>query len=173
LDELSRTVTAGDLALAVGRIELETISLPLKAEELLLGNAVMDDLTSRVDLIAFDSPFITDPPDPDTDSSSIGPDFEDTWNALEGSNARGWCEISTDVVVRRLQGLPYRLTVIAIDRPPFEGDLKVLIAQGSAPPSAALRLRESEDESCLWRLRCEETASELRTKIKRLLTEGC
>jgi len=174
LDELSRTVTAGDLALAVGRNELKTIPLgPLQADkslDLVLGNSAMEDLTSRVDLIAFDSPFITDPPAPDTASNSMGPDFEDTWNALEGSSTRGWCEISTDVVVRHLQELEYRLIVIAIDRPPFEGDLKLLIAQKSGPPSAALRLRESDDESCLWRLRCEDV--ELRTSIKRLLTEG-
>jgi len=171
LDELSRTVTAGDLALAVGRNALEMMAqVPPKVDnplELLLGNTAMKDLTSRVDLIALDSPFIMDPLDPNSGSL---PDFEDIWNALEGFGARGWCEMSTDVVVRRLQGLRYRLNVIAIDRPPFEGDLKLLISLESGSASAAIRLRESEDESCLWRLRCED--AELRTTIKRLLTEG-
>lgn len=40
---------------------------------------------------------------------------------MESSNARGWCEVSIDVVVRKLQGLQYRLTVITVDLLPFEG----------------------------------------------------
>lgn len=74
---------------------------------------------SRVDLIAFDSPFMSDPPY--TSSSDTEPDFESTWNSLQDSNARGWCEASIDVILRRLQGLQHRLTVIAADLPPFEG----------------------------------------------------
>jgi AP-4 complex subunit epsilon-1 len=47
------------------------------------------------------------------------------------------------------------------------GDLKIMISAESG--SVAIRLRESEDESCLWRLRCGDAG--LRTTIKRLLTE--
>lgn len=35
---------------------------------------------------------------------------------------------------------------------------------------AVLRLRESEEESCLWRLRCDN--AQQRIRIKRLLTDG-
>ncbi|KAF9237513.1 armadillo-type protein [Melanogaster broomeanus] len=82
---------------------------------------------------------------------------------LAGANA------SMDAIVRLLQSLQYRMRVIALDQPSFEGELKVLV-QGSTPEKcAALRLREGDDESCLWRLHCEEL--EMRTAIKRLLEE--
>jgi len=164
LDELSRTVTAGDLALAARNVKLEMMSNPENTVQPSLSpKAPVEDLASRVDLIAFDSPFISDPPD--QESAEAEPDFESTWNALQNSSARGWCELSIDIVVRRLQGLRRRLKVIAAELPPFKGDFKILISSGS--DVAALRLRESDDESCLWRLRCSN--SELRTSIKRSL----
>lgn len=57
----------------------------------------------------------------------------------------------------------------------FLGDLKILIfpevgvSGFKAPERAALTLRESEEESCLWRLRCDDP--QLRSDIKRLLTD--
>jgi AP-4 complex subunit epsilon-1 len=89
------------------------------------------------------------------------------------------------------------MRVIAVDQPPFEGmsslktgrtmlrsifvparltgELKVLVVASPNSPleepkqGAAIRLRESEEESCLWRLRCDDL--ELRTTIKRLLED--
>lgn len=55
------------------------------------------------------------------------------------------------------------------------GELKVLVVASPNSPlvepkqGAAIRLRESEEESCLWRLRCDDL--ELRTTIKRLLED--
>lgn len=114
-------------------------------------------------------------------------DFEATWSSLESSTSRGWCESSMDAVLRRLQGLQRRLKVTERDRPPFEGmrcyadtyrrailtvvpgDLKIVICPDiAAPPSreglAAVRLKESDDDSCLWWLRCED--EQLRNIIK-------
>lgn len=130
-----------------------------------------EDLASRVDLISLDTAFSEVPvalPTPD-------PDFEEVWDAMEHSNLRGWCESSMDNVVRLLQSLQHSMRVIAVDQPPFEGELKVLVV--ASPNSsvvvpkqgAAIRLRESEEESCLWRLRCDDL--ELRTTIKRLLED--
>lgn len=136
--------------------------------------------------MTFDSPFISDPPDSSLTLSEVAPDFKGTWNAQEGYNSRGWCDVSIDLLVRRLQGLQHRLQVTAVELPPFEGsnflissnlqyaekkllgDLKVLISSGSR--LAALRLKESDEESCLWRLRCQD--DELRASIRTVLNDA-
>ncbi|KAG1890377.1 armadillo-type protein [Suillus subluteus] len=70
-----------------------------------------------------------------------------------------------DRIMLRSIFIPARLT----------GELKVLVAASPNSPlmgskqGAALRLRESEEESCLWRLRSDDM--ELRTTIKRLLED--
>ena len=78
------------------------------------------------DLIALDSPFMSEPAGPSlasTVSSIMEQDLEATWNSLESGAARGWCEASIDTILRRLQGLQRRLRVTERDRPPFEGTL--------------------------------------------------
>lgn len=141
------------------------------------------------DLIALDSPFMSEPAPSIASTLSIADnDFETTWNSFEGSPSRGWCEASIDAVLRRLQGLQRRLLVTERDRPPFEGrfqnrvqrisaeclrvgDLKIVICPSAAGASAkglaAIRLKESDDDSCLWWLRCED--EELRNIIKATL----
>lgn len=76
-----------------------------------------------MDLIAFDSPFISEPAEEDVEIPGMEPDFESTWNALgDFSGARGWYDGSIDGVVRRLQSMEHvRLSVISVDRPPFQG----------------------------------------------------
>jgi hypothetical protein len=82
------------------------------------------------------------------------------------------------------------MRVIAADRLPFDGrfgchvmsqpcvvdahetgDLKLLMVDGTAASrrTAALRLRDSEEDGCLWRLRSSDDG--LRTRIKRVLVE--
>ncbi|TDL21032.1 ARM repeat-containing protein [Rickenella mellea] len=106
--------------------------------------------------------------------------FEEAWNALDkttgGVNSRGWCEAPMEEVVLRLQGLGFHMDVIPTDMAPFIGELKVLVGAttleserrmdgghgGAIMESvsasdlgyAAIRLKESEDEGCLWRMRC-------------------
>lgn len=69
-----------------------------------------------MDLIAFDSPFVTEPPD-------ARADFERQWDTIEDSSgARGWCNGTVDVVVRQLQSLGgHRVEVVSMDVPPFLG----------------------------------------------------
>lgn len=82
---------------------------------------------ARVDLIAFDSPFVVDPPRPaggglrDTEGEF---EFERAWDSIENPqhSQRGWCDASMDSVIRQLQGIDqHRLQVISVDMPPFIG----------------------------------------------------
>ncbi|PBK74014.1 ARM repeat-containing protein [Armillaria solidipes] len=145
---LSRTVTAGDLALAAQEFEMMSLSSPQPT----------DQVARPPDLIAFDTPFISDP-DPS--------DFETSWNTLGPSaSARGWFEGSVDVLLDHLKGVEgNEMKVIPTDEPPFEGEMKVILQ----PSEAVLRLRASEDDGCLWRLRCGD--AQLRVRIKRALAE--
>lgn len=56
---------------------------------------------------------------------------------------------------------------------PYTGELKMIVNQvgvdGDMAQSCVLRLRDADEESCLWRLRCED--AELRNRIKRLLID--
>ncbi|KAA1478331.1 ARM repeat-containing protein [Dentipellis sp. KUC8613] len=210
-DGLSRTVTAGELALAAGSPELRNIGSP-KVRRATLStfwcvlflsesprwaqgrDADADAILSihiqgsRVDLISLDSPFMAEPPAPasldpldlsggevQTEKEEKHKDFAASWDALEKYNSRGWCEMPSEGVVRKLQGLQHRMAVFPADQPPFEGELKVLLARLPVDAklgggTAALRLRESEDESCLWRLRCDDEV--LLTDVKRALNEA-
>jgi len=166
--EMAKTMTAGDLALMPSEVRNLDYSPFLNAE--------VSHLAERADLIALDSPFIADPPDPsirdDPSTSSQSIDFESIWNSLESCNSRGWCERSSDDVVRLLQKLQLRLRVVSADQPPFKGELKIVVVKPSQPgPSrpALLRIKESEDgdEGCLWRMRCLD--GNLRLQVKHLL----
>ncbi|KAF8070331.1 armadillo-type protein [Lyophyllum atratum] len=165
-DPLSRTMTPGDLTLAANRQELENMDHSLDKD---LDNELVsrtpprletstepsiDDFRSHVDLILLDSPFVSDPADAVLDSTAEDEvDFGALWDSIEDGDARGWYNASIDDAVRRLQGLRHmRSQVISMDQPPFIGDLKVILC--SRHVQAVLRLRESDEDSCLWRLRC-------------------
>jgi len=118
-----------------------------------------------------------------TETLAIGEmDFEDLWESLQTScDLRGWCNTSIDSLTRRLQRVEGRhLRVVSADLPPFigmlitcksstsidpfEGELKIEMVLNNErerlqrSSAVVLRLRESEEESCLWRLRCSEVA---------------
>ncbi|CDO72932.1 hypothetical protein BN946_scf185002.g117 [Trametes cinnabarina] len=173
---MAMTLTPGDLTIAAQTSDLRSISSGSPPANLspLPVVQILDEDASAPDLIALDSPFMSEPPSiAGTLSTCITEhDFESTWNSLESSPSRGWCEASIDTVLRKLQGLHRRLKVTERDRPPFEGDLKIVVCtQQTSNPSAeglaALRLKESDDDSCLWWLRCED--EELRNIIKATL----
>ncbi|TBU35735.1 ARM repeat-containing protein [Dichomitus squalens] len=183
-DPMTMTITPGDLSLAAQTSDLRSIPSssprmsrmsPLPVVQILDEEPPTGTGSGAADLIALDSPFISEPAGPslaNTISSIMEQDFEATWNSLESGAARGWCEASIDAVLRRLQGLQRRLRVTERDRPPFEGDLKIVIAPESADKwskkeLAAIRLKESDDDSCLWWLRCED--DELRNIVKATL----
>ncbi|KAJ7755738.1 armadillo-type protein [Mycena maculata] len=157
LEELSRTVTAGDLTLAAAARSLETSSH-------ISETPPAETLTPHADLIAFnDSPFISDP------AVGVPADFESIWNSLdESSGARGWCDVSLEDVVKRLESMEDTMTVISVEELPFVGYLKVLInGEDATRGLGVLRLRASEEGSCLWRMRCGD--AQLRIRVKRLL----
>ncbi|KAI0636737.1 ARM repeat-containing protein [Trametes polyzona] len=174
-DPLALTVTAGDLTLAAQTADLRSISSGSPRSRLspLPVVQILDEEAPAPDLIALDSPFISEPAPSIASTLSIAEhDFEPTWNALESSTSRGWCESSIDAVLRKLQGLHRRLKVSERDSPPFEGDLKIVICPDTAAGNskeglAAIRLKESDDDSCLWWLRCED--EQLRNVIKATL----
>lgn len=174
-DGLARTITPGDLALA-SRRDLKTMSTgsPAPANSLPVVQILdEDDSATRVDLIALDSPFVSEPMQPiSAVLEASEPDFETVWNRLADHNARGWCEASIDAVVRRLQGVQRRLKVISEDQDPFKGELKILVLPSVAQDSrvAVLRLKASDDDSCLWRLRCQDDS--LLKMIRGMLAES-
>ncbi|GBE82098.1 hypothetical protein SCP_0404770 [Sparassis crispa] len=175
-EALARTITPGDLALVAGQAELTSMASPPAPNTVLPVVQIMDedDTTSRVDLIALDSPFVSEPLVSISTASSVSEfDFEATWNLLDSANSRGWSEVPINVVVGRLQGLQRRLKMIAADVAPFEGDVKIIISPEIADTSstrgvAVLRLKGSEDGSCLWRLRCGD--EQLRSSIRNILS---
>lgn len=145
----------------------------------------------QADLLSLDSPFLSEPPAPMISSITIEPDFEKIWTALENTNSRGWCEVTIDVVVRKLQRMQHTMQVIASDQPPFHGtsslslpltifynlllgELKITLTPSLENSEhsgiALLRLKDSEDDSCLWQMRCAD--DQLRAHIRQLLTDS-
>ena len=82
----------------------------------------------RVDLIAFDSPFVVDPPRPvggGLRDAGGEFEFECAWESMENPqySGRGWCDASVGSVIRQLQGIDqHRLQVISVDMSPFVGE---------------------------------------------------
>ena len=97
------------------------------------------------------------------------------------------------VTVRRLQQLKAtRLKLLAADSPPFigmsisytscfetlptvclhffpAGEVKVCLENAETKGVALVRVREDEDDSCLWRLRTQD--AELRTLVKGCMSD--
>ncbi|KAJ7188509.1 armadillo-type protein [Mycena filopes] len=159
LDELARTVTAGDLTLAAAA---ETFELQPRAAD---TRPAEPQSPHAADLIAFnDSPFISDP------SADTPSDFESMWNGFdESSSARGWCDVSLEDVIKRLESMEDTLKVISAEELPFVGDLKILLNGGDPSRGiGVLRLRASEEGGCLWRMR--SGGLTIRRRVKSLLT---
>ncbi|CAL1705101.1 unnamed protein product [Somion occarium] len=174
-EDLARTVSPGELALASGRSEFQEIARsPVSSPPTLPSVQVLeeDELASQADLISLDSPFVSEPIT--SICSFLEPDFETVWNSLASSNTRGWYDSPMDVLVRKLQSLQKPLRVTPADQPPFIGDLKIQISTSpgfiAQSGVALLRLKEGEEESCLWHLRCADES--LRNSIKALLKDG-
>ncbi|KAF7375959.1 Adaptin-N domain-containing protein [Mycena sanguinolenta] len=185
--DLSRTVTAGDLTLAAAAQEFEMATLsPHSVTSTTSAKALSPQ---AADLIAFnDSPFISDP-GVDSATANASTDFESIWNGFdESSGARGWCDVSLEDVIKRLESLEDTFQVIPTAEVPFRGkfslerrcptfiliihlagDLKILMNGNDLSRGlGVLRLRASEEGGCLWRLRCGDAP--LRIRVKRLLT---
>ncbi|KAH9977107.1 armadillo-type protein [Lactifluus volemus] len=168
-DDLTRTVTAGDLAIAAGSPEIRALSPQPHTVSSRPSPAHKPEtthlLSPQVDLISLDTPFIAEPEPGDASTSQPSDqdqDFANVWETVSAFSARGWCDGTPDVVVRSIQslGLPRGLAILPTDQPPFQGELKILIL-GSADGRgrAALRLHENSDngeDGCLWRMRSDD-----------------
>ncbi|KAL1710626.1 armadillo-type protein [Schizophyllum commune] len=181
--DLSRTVLPGQLTLMASLTDadnaLNVSCQPPQARSHAPRPQVqtaVDDLASRVDLIAFDSPFIANPPanaSSGEDNGAHEAEFERIWNALDKANsARGWCEAGLEEVVNRLCGLELPVHTVPEGSPPFLGELKIIVrgAGSDSGNSAVLRLRANDSDGCLWRMRCGNPS--LQVQIKRLLADG-
>ncbi|TFK25535.1 ARM repeat-containing protein [Coprinopsis marcescibilis] len=156
VEALNASLTAISLGIELNALE------PQDRTKKLFAN-----VPSRPDLISLESPLLTEK---EGLSSSEG--FESTWNSLEDmKGSRGWCSASVTEALRKLQQMSgLQLKLLSGDIPPFMGELKLIIegVQGTEG-MVLLRLKESEDDSCLWRLRSE--AEDLRKVVKRVLSE--
>ncbi|KAG8908834.1 hypothetical protein FRB99_003072 [Tulasnella sp. 403] len=176
LDPMSQTITAGFLALAGGDEDLRSVShsKPSSPRPRLPTSILtpLDSVTSRMDLIALESPFHTEPPSGSDNKSSAASSplvykddnfmqrFEEAWAALM-TTKRGWHESSPTNVARLLQdaGLGF---VIALPETDVFGDPAVvhdvvgLIPSATGQAQTAVRLRPGEDDSCLWVLKCDD-----------------
>ncbi|TFY64690.1 hypothetical protein EVJ58_g2464 [Rhodofomes roseus] len=177
-DPLARTMSPGELALAAGD-ELETLSSVGSPRSLPVVNVIdEDDSATRADLIALDSPFMSEPVASISDvlgnMRGLGnvseDDFKQEWDSMSDSNARGWCEVPAETVVERLRNANghWDVTFITAEEEPFTGDTKILV-QADLAAHALLRIKASEDNTSLWHMRCLDT--QLRTAIKAILSD--
>ncbi|KZT71326.1 ARM repeat-containing protein [Daedalea quercina L-15889] len=181
-DPLARTMSPGELALVAGD-ELETLSVgsPKQTPSLPMVNVLdEDESTTNADLIALDSPFMSEPAASISDvlevddihdsNTHLEEKFKADWDSMSDSNARGWCEVSAETVVGRLQNSAEHWSVITTtpEHEPFPGEAKISV-QTSQATRALLHIKASEDNTSLWHMRCQD--ANLRTAIKGLLSE--
>ncbi|PPQ89520.1 hypothetical protein CVT25_012192 [Psilocybe cyanescens] len=162
-------ITAGHLALADSLSNLHISQVKQIPSSESTESWQREAEAPRADLITLESPFQMEAPTELASSEAFDNqgNFESVWNLYSTScDLRGWCNIPIDDLIRRLQRVEgHHLRVISADLSPFMGELKILmISNKKEEPSTsaaavALRLRESEEDSCLWRLRCAETAA--------------
>ncbi|KAF8629184.1 hypothetical protein AX17_005769 [Amanita inopinata Kibby_2008] len=117
----------------------------------------VNELSSRMDLIAFDQPLAS----PSGLHEDVSTDFLKVWNTTEGARfgMRGWSNAQVGEIVQKLQDLNvYDLTVIPAHQDPFIGETKIKIMTRLADGigHAVLKLRASEEDGTLWRLCTEE-----------------
>jgi hypothetical protein len=75
---------------------------------------------TKTDLIALDSPFLAEPPEPAAETAAV--DFQSIWDALKGATAsRGWCEVDPEELRQRFQALPHRVTTTPSEVEPYQG----------------------------------------------------
>lgn len=134
------------------------------------------------------SPFTSD------QGLSLSEEFQERWtNIGDGHDSRGWCNVSVTAAVKRLQqSSGARSKLLAAESAPFigtcgdqahvklmyvigaqlfelSGEVKVVMESADTQTTALLRVREDEDDSCLWRLRTQDR--DLRNTVKRCLSD--
>ncbi|KAG5646810.1 hypothetical protein DXG03_002187 [Asterophora parasitica] len=127
VDSLSRTMTPGELTLAASRQELEKMTKAQTSQiapRLVVSEpTILEELGSRVDLIALDSPFVSDPVEFGIGADSNNDkDFKALWESIMDGDARGWYDGAVDTAIRRIQDTgDLRLETISANVPPFAG----------------------------------------------------
>ncbi|KAJ3749216.1 armadillo-type protein [Lentinula detonsa] len=174
---LPELVAGGELALVASTTEFESeMSATIGGDKPSNTISNTNDTTTRNDLIAFDSPFIAEPFEnsPTNFESPVSQlSFDNIWESFS-AEARGWYEKPIDQLVRRMQIMdPSNVDVSLIEAalPPFLGELKVTLRfkpHTYMSSCAVLRLRESEENSSLWKLRGDVP---LYATVKNILTE--
>ncbi|KAF8511557.1 armadillo-type protein [Hysterangium stoloniferum] len=176
--KLSRTLTAGDLALAAHDPAFAVAASPpssnyggLDQRTPISRTQNLVDLSLKTDLIALDSPFLVEPAPLDTlitgiTASSNSDDFESAWKALKnGTHSRGWSEYTAEELETRLNSLlsNYQIKSISAEIPPYSGETKLILLDSGSPAAltsidsgvrAAVRIRPDEESSALWQMRC-------------------
>ncbi|KAL0581811.1 hypothetical protein V5O48_000179 [Marasmius crinis-equi] len=177
-----KALTGGDLAIAASAENFEMSMINSRRPRLDLSPSGGEtESESKKDLIALDSPFISDP------RVKSDADIEQIWSSFDQSNnSRGWYEGPIAQVMEGIQGLSeLKPKVVDASVPPFEGiiaiprrstkadlraisgEVKIILCSGNQEPCAILRLKSSEEDSCLWRLRGKGPVYE---NVKNLLT---
>ncbi|KAF9268806.1 ARM repeat-containing protein [Marasmius fiardii PR-910] len=165
-----KALTGGDLAIAASSEEFEMSMMKPGPPRVDMSTAAKPTETGckKEGFIALDSPFVPD--------SGVEGDIniENAWNSLDqSSNSRGWYDGTIDSVVKQIAALStVGMRVVETMVPPYEGELKVLVFSTGQTGElqslgAILRLRASEEETCLWRLRGKQPVYET---VKDLLT---
>ncbi|PFH52039.1 hypothetical protein AMATHDRAFT_57749 [Amanita thiersii Skay4041] len=131
----------------------------------------INETNVRMDLIAFDQP--TEQP---VDREGITrTNFHTRWSSLEGAacDMRGWGNATIEDMVRKLhewEGMD--VEVFFASEGEYKGEVQVTIttsAEGGGARRALVKLRESDEDGTLWRLRSEDGG--FGGRLKRLLPE--
>ncbi|KAJ3842106.1 armadillo-type protein [Lentinula raphanica] len=162
---LATPLAGGELALVASTTEFESEMSATIGDKLSKMTLITEpnDAASRNDLIAFDSPFVAEPPDSSLMSVDVGSpasqlEFDALWES-HGTEVRGWYEHSIERLLRQLRLMDasnVEVSVIEASSPPYPGETKVLLrSKPHATPAscAVLRIKESEEDGSLWKLR--------------------
>lgn len=80
---------------------------------------------TKVDLIAFDAPFLSDPDSSGLPFISDKEQFEVLWDSPDGVASRGWFGASVDQLLERLESVKEldqaEVKTIAMEEEPFKG----------------------------------------------------
>ncbi|KAJ3756871.1 armadillo-type protein [Lentinula raphanica] len=185
---LASPLAGGELALVVSTTEFESemsATIGDKLSKMTLITEPNDTVSScacinahRNDLIAFDSPFVAEPPDSSLMSVDVGSPasqlgFDALWES-HGTEVRGWYEHSIERLLRQLRLMDasnVEVSVIEASSPPYPGETKVLLRSkphATSASCAVLRIKESEEDGSLWKLRGNMP---LHATVRNVLTE--
>ncbi|KAF8583200.1 ARM repeat-containing protein [Ramaria rubella] len=181
-DGLSRTLTAGDLALAAHEPNFAESRQTITTHHREQRPDAIEDLIFKSDLITLDSPFpIEHSQSPVFKTKHVDPpDFNMVWDVLKAhSSSRGWCERNVEEVSQRLLAMTTHQAILLSPAIQLrQGLLELVVSSWNWDHSslteeagllAAIRLRAGEEGSTLWQMRCLDTI--LKGDLKKILDD--